>query len=350
MQPHRQSLRPSKPGAYTGGGSSSVADHAPTPEGDLGSPSAFSGHDGMYIAYLDEFGHVGPYIDTAHRKFFHNPVFGYAGIILPAEKVRAFGAKFERLKERQFRSEIHDSGAHPRRWEKKGSEIFTTGSHARYPERASMIADLSSYLDRLGGRIFFYGERKPVGSTKETGQTPSARTSKILTEVVRRLCREAERDSRNLTVLLDEGGPMPREEAITSMASFIYASQQSEMKRIVEVPMQLESHRYGAMQFADWLCAIASRTVHFHFSDSNEFQWAPAVFDTIMRDRTSRESRVWLPDEHQPVKFRALAHPGKWTEKPVRHQPAAAGLTYTIGLAMSGAEKLQAWTQSDTSR
>lgn len=123
----------------------------------------------MLIAYLDEFGHVGPYIAPDHRKFFHNPVFGYAGIVLPSTAVRAFGARFERVKEREFRSEIHASGRHPRRWEKKGAEIFTTGSYERYPERVDFITDLAEYATRLGGRIFFYGEVKPTGSPAESG-------------------------------------------------------------------------------------------------------------------------------------------------------------------------------------
>lgn len=325
-------LRNGKRRAYNGRGSSSFADHAPSPKGVQGAPFAHSGSDGMLIAYLDEFGHVGPYMGTDHRKFFHNPVFGYAGIIVPAENVRAFGAKFERIKAREFRSEIHDSGKHPRRWEKKGSEIFTTGSYERYPHRVEIIDDLGDYLRRLGGNFFYYGTVKPVGTTKMTGQTPSQLTSEVLTETVRRLCKYAERKGRNITILLDDGGPMPREDAITSMAQFIYASHDPSMKRIIEVPMQLESHRYGAIQYADWICAAVSRTVHYHFTDSTEFQWAPSVFDSVFKDRATDESRVWVPEVSKAVQPRSLAHRDKWiTSRFNQVRRKDARLQYRIG-------------------
>jgi len=290
----------------------------------------------VLVAYLDEFGHVGPYMSTTHRKFCHHPVFGYAGIVIPAENVRAFGAKFERVKERQFRSEIVASGDHPRRWEKKGSEIFTTGAFERYPQRVDFIADLADYLTKLGGRLFFYGEVKPIGTEKMTGESASARTTQVLTEVVRRLCRYADGLDKHLTVLLDQGGPMPREEAITSMASFIYSSDHPSMKRIIEVPMQLESHRYGAMQFADWICAIATRASHFHLSDSDEFSWAPPAFRQIVGRRATPDSRIWLSSRHIGISAGALAHGRKWLGSSFQRRESDHGthLTHTVADAL----------------
>lgn len=290
----------------------------------------------MLIAYLDEFGHVGPYISPTHQKFFHNPVFGYAGIVLPSTAVRAFGARFERTKEREFRSEIHQSGKHPRRWEKKGAEIFTTGSFGRYPERVEFISDLSDYLTRLKGRIFFYGEVKTPGSPKESGETAAQRTKKALGETVRRLCEYADSQDEDLLLLLDEGGPMPREDAITAMAQFIYSSSDPRMKRILEVPLQLESHRYGAMQYADWLCAVLSRATHFHFSPSAEFAWAPGVVSRIVLGRATQESRVWVPSSHERVTPVALAHPSKWIDRPIDHPRRSTHLTQRIGDAVLG--------------
>ena len=43
-----------------------------------------------YIAYLDEFGHVGPYIDRTHPRHNDSPVFGLAGFVLPLDEVRGF--------------------------------------------------------------------------------------------------------------------------------------------------------------------------------------------------------------------------------------------------------------------
>lgn len=268
----------------------------------------------MLVAYLDELGHVGPYISTGHKKFNHNPIFGYGGIVLPERQIRKFGAKFEHLKARQFRNEIIPSGKHPRRWEKKGSEIFSTGAYNKYPERTDLIADLADYLRKLDGRVVFYGHRKPFGTTKETGRTPSETTTLALTEVVRRLCRYADKRDESLMVLLDRGGPMPREEAITAMASFIYSSEERSVKRIVEVPVELESHRYGSMQYADWLCSILSRASHYHFSDSNEFAWSTPVLEKIVGGRIMQGSRIWLPEHKWAVTEKALVRPGKWID------------------------------------
>ena len=47
-----------------------------------------------YLAYLDEFGHIGPYVSKDDPKHRTSPVFGFAGFVLPAEEVRGFGTWF----------------------------------------------------------------------------------------------------------------------------------------------------------------------------------------------------------------------------------------------------------------
>ena len=37
----------------------------------------------LYFAYLDEFGHIGPYIARDDPKHNDSPVFGLGGMILP---------------------------------------------------------------------------------------------------------------------------------------------------------------------------------------------------------------------------------------------------------------------------
>lgn len=286
----------------------------------------------MLVAYLDEFGHVGPYISTEHRKFFHHPAFGYAGLVLPEDAVRAFGAKFENVKARHFRNEIVQTSKHPRRWEKKGSEIFSTGAIRRRPDRTAMVADLMDYAHRLGGHAFYYGELKPVGTQRQTGQDSADRTRQVLTETIRHLCRYADRRAQNLTVLLDKGGPMPREDAITALATFIYGNHDPQMRRIIEVPMELESHRYGAVQFADWLCAILSRASHYHLTQSDEFNWAPHALWQILDHRVAHESRIWLPATSTRLQLPTLTHHRRWlTSQPHTHQ---THLTQTLAQAL----------------
>ena len=73
----------------------------------------------MYFAYLDEFGHVGPYLGRDNRKFNESPVFGLGGIIIPAREVRSFATWFYQLKSNLLGWEIERSGEAPYWWEKK---------------------------------------------------------------------------------------------------------------------------------------------------------------------------------------------------------------------------------------
>ncbi len=48
----------------------------------------------IHLAYLDEFGHVGPYVSRSDRRHNDSPVFGFAGFVMPVSEVRAFGTWF----------------------------------------------------------------------------------------------------------------------------------------------------------------------------------------------------------------------------------------------------------------
>ena len=51
----------------------------------------------LYVAYLDEFGHVGPYIAHHDPRYNTHPVFGLGGIVLPyttGQKEIDFGLLF----------------------------------------------------------------------------------------------------------------------------------------------------------------------------------------------------------------------------------------------------------------
>jgi hypothetical protein len=51
-----------------------------------------------YVAYLDEFGHIGPYVSRQHSKYNDSPVFGLGGFLIPVEEVREFAIYFYKLK------------------------------------------------------------------------------------------------------------------------------------------------------------------------------------------------------------------------------------------------------------
>lgn len=266
----------------------------------------------MLLAYLDEFGHVGPFVASDHKRFRHHPVFGYAGFVIPAHHVRAFGAKFASKKKKLFRSEAIAAGKDLNHWEKKGAEIFTTGSYSRYPMRATAIAELVQELTKLGGRVFFYGQVKPVGVESVTAETASERSSHHLRQTMNRLSFYADSQASDILIFLDSVDLKPRQDAVDAMASHLYSSRDPKLKRVVEVPMQLESHLYGLTQFADWIAAVVTRTTHYHFTPGSEFGWAPQVFRDIVGTQCTTESRIWLRDDERAVKPGALAHSAPW--------------------------------------
>lgn len=89
----------------------------------------------LFVAYLDEFGHVGPYL--AHDDPRHNthPVFGLGGVVLPYPQVRRFSTFFFQLKNRLLEFELSRSGELPAKWEKKGSSLYTIRNIEKYPAR-----------------------------------------------------------------------------------------------------------------------------------------------------------------------------------------------------------------------
>lgn len=270
----------------------------------------------MLIAYLDEFGHDGAFVSFEHKSYHQHPLFGYGGFIIPADNIRQFGAVFERTKERMFRKAIEADDAHPRRWEKKGNELFTAGAYAKHGRQTKRTMQmLSRVLAReCKGHFFHYGEVKPVGTQKEVGITALERRASILVSAIHRLAENAIPRDEKLLILLDGVGTRERNDAITHMAGVMYSSHAPDyMARIVEVPVQIESVRYGCMQFADWYCALVSRVTANRFTGHPDFDWSVPLLEKVLFEHGQRiESRIWIPEEKTVVKEGLLcAEPGK---------------------------------------
>lgn len=79
----------------------------------------------LYFAYIDEFGHIGPYISRTHPNYKTSPIFGLGGVVLPAADVRSFGEFFLAHKEWLLGDEMRANGINdPLTWEKKGSALI----------------------------------------------------------------------------------------------------------------------------------------------------------------------------------------------------------------------------------
>ncbi|MGI0519410.1 DUF3800 domain-containing protein [Microbacterium maritypicum] len=233
----------------------------------------------MLIAYLDEFGHIGPYVSKDHPRHKTHPAFGYAGFVLPVDSVRSFGGFFEFTKEKLLGPEIERAKAHPRRWEKKGSALLTTRNHKNYGSEISpALRRLHARLRQDGGHPVYFGQVKPVGESDAIAETPADRSGHMLINAVRYLASYADKQDERIMIFMDAVDDSPRLEAVQRIGGFIYKASEPALKRVVEVPMQLESKHYGNVQFADWIAAIVTRASDYHLVPGSDFSWAPKIF------------------------------------------------------------------------
>src|SRR5664280_3805098 len=114
----------------------------------------------IHFVYLDEFGHIGPFMGRTSPRYNESPVFGLAGIILPEHAIRPFATRFLKLKQHIFKKEIERSGTISAHWERHGSTIFTTKLLARYPHFRSTGFRLLNYIRDCGGKVFITAGRK----------------------------------------------------------------------------------------------------------------------------------------------------------------------------------------------
>ena len=208
-----------------------------------------------YLAYLDEFGHIGPYVSKADPKHRTSPVFGFAGFVLPAEEVRGFGTWFFQRKCQLLDAEIQRSGKHPAFWEKKGSSLYTVRNVLRYPELRHFTHRLFNKIERLGGFIFYVGIKKTALPAEHY---PNRLYVRVVLEAIKRLdefCVADCRPPNNFLLILDEH--TQRKELITRAAQSMYGADQR--RQLIEMPFHLESHRYQTIQAADWIAGLVGR-------------------------------------------------------------------------------------------
>lgn len=282
----------------------------------------------MLIAYLDEFGHVGPYVSKDDPSHKTHPAFGYAGFVLPVDSVRSFGGFFEYSKENLLRWEIERAGAHPRRWEKKGSSLLTSRNYHNYGKTSivPVLNRLNRRLRKEGGAPVFFGQVKEVGLPEAISETPSGRSEHMLINAVRQLASFADRKGERIMIFLDAVDSAPRLHAVQVLGGYIYKASEPALRRVVEVPMQLESKHYGNVQYADWIAAIVSRASDFHLTPGSEFSWAPSVFKTTVGSAGRCEVGSYIKASHEPkvkhkLHVRDLSADQPWRFPPKAPQP-----------------------------
>ena len=212
----------------------------------------------LYLAYLDEFGHIGPYLTHDHPQHKTHPAFGLAGILLPYTQVRPFSSYFYRQKNQLLQWELERSGKHPAQWEKKGSSLFTLQNLRSYPEVRRTTFRLLNKLKNSNGRVFYVGIEK---YRQLEGQNSKGLYIQILREAIKRLDQECASMDSHFILMLDQSEDVLRSQLVEKASISMFGA--DNRQRLIEPPIQGESHRYQLLQFADWICGIMGRLTKF---------------------------------------------------------------------------------------
>lgn len=231
----------------------------------------------LYFAYLDEFGHIGPYVGRDDPFYNDSPIFGLGGVILPYDQVRSFSTWFYQLKCRLLEWEIEQARRHPSTWEKKGSALYTTTNVTKYRELRRATNRLLTRLSKVEGRVFYVGLQKDRPVTEFNAQ---GLYLTVLGEALKRLNQFAHRYSAQMLVIMDEHQDR---DAILTKASQVMYGGPTPRRRIIEPPFQVESERYQTCQCADWICGLVGRVGAFQ---ARPDEWAEMVWTrTYFQDR-----------------------------------------------------------------
>jgi hypothetical protein len=208
----------------------------------------------LYAAYLDEFGHVGPYISRYDASHKTSPVFGLGGIVLPYTKIRPFAMWFYKLKINLLKYEIEKSGVHPAQWEKKGSALFTIQNIKKYHELRTATNRILNKIKLEGGFIFYVGLEKKI-TIKDHNSEKLYRVA--VKEAIKRLDQHCARTHDNLMIILDEQESNFRHKIVETASLSMFGK--DARKTLIEPPIQAESHLYQTLQCADWMCGLIGR-------------------------------------------------------------------------------------------
>ena len=244
------------------------------------------GNDMIYIAYLDEFGHIGPYISRKDLRYKESPVFGLAGFIIPASEVRNFGTWFFKRKQELLSWEIQRAGRHPATWEKKGAALYTLTNIEKYAELRKFTNRFLNKIEAVGGRVIYVGVEK---SAKPQDHDSNSLYLSILREAIKRLnayCEEDCQAGSSFLLVLDEHDQ--REALVTAASQAMYKTGEAR-RRLIEPPFQVESERYQTLQAADWIAGLTGRIAATWACPEDYADWTP--FKRYFEARLNRASR-----------------------------------------------------------
>lgn len=240
----------------------------------------------QYIVYLDEFGHIGPFVSRRDPKYRTSPVFGFGGVVLPCDKVRIISHLFFDMKNKVFAPEIKRAQAkavrdgnpfHIAQWEMKGSSFVNSKTLTKYRNVRNLLFRMLLAVESCGGFVFYTGIRKDQPDPRHNAK--SLYTS-VLKDAIRRLNRFCENTDSHFMLCLDsidkDANESIRRKCVEAAGVSMHGHELC--MRLIERPFQVESHLFHAVQLADWICAIVGKTLAYQ-CDAHEFSDYKDVHD-----------------------------------------------------------------------
>ncbi len=207
----------------------------------------------MYFAYLDEFGHIGPFIQRTSPKHNESPVFGLAGIILPEEAIRPFASYFLKQKEWVFSHDLRASQKMAAKWEKKGTSFIRPDPLKKYVETRRVIHRIMNKIDNLGGYTFYYGREKRRGLIEDLN--PTGLYTTCFAHALRRLDKFCEARNSSFITVVDQHSA--RKELLETAAKTMFGA--NPCSRLASPPFEVESYINQNIQAADWIATLVGR-------------------------------------------------------------------------------------------
>jgi hypothetical protein len=265
-----------------------------------------------YIVYLDEFGHIGPYISVGDPKHKTHPVFGLGGFVIPICQARSFSSFFFNLKQRLFseydipkaRKDMEKDGGKFQLsvWEKKGSKQYSVANLKKYKNEITRSTNrIINRITNDGGFLFFVGEAK---NKKIERHNPLTVYTSCLSEIIKRLDDEFKNKSSHFLIFMDDN-----EDSASLVKKAIYDMHQKKKYQLIEAPVQVDSKLYQTIQCADWLCAIYGKIAFYDIEPKSKPDYE--LFKKYFGDRISsaqkrsnvRDTLPKLADEHSLKKL-----------------------------------------------
>lgn len=238
-----------------------------------------------FIVYLDEFGHIGPYISRNDNKHNDSPVFGLGGIIIPLVKAREFSTWFYQRKNTLLKWEVEEwekSGNHPALFEKKGSSLYTTQNINKYKAVTQFTNRFFNALPKFGAYAFYVGVKKNTLLSDNSDRLYEY----VLREAIKRLNDHAIKTDAQFIIVLDQHSS--REKIIVTAATSMFGQQKA--SQLIDIPFQVESERYQIIQAADWICGLVGK-LGAYWAEPAEWQdvkWAHTRFYGKLKNVTTR--------------------------------------------------------------